>query len=79
MAEERMGAVERWCQGQGGELNFLREAVRQSVPELMEEEVKALVGAGRYEGTEERTTYRNGVGPTDNPGAYRQHQSKKGI
>ena len=61
MAEERTRAVELLCKGQGGELDFLREAVRQFVHELMEEEVRALVGAGRYERTEERTTYRNGV------------------
>ena len=56
-----MTAVERLCKEQGGEFDFLREAVRQFVHELMEEEVTALIGAGRYERTEERSTHRNGV------------------
>lgn len=57
MAEDRTRAVERLCKGQGGELDFLRETVRRSVHWLMEEEM----GAGRWERTEERTTYRNGL------------------
>src|SRR5438067_3343472 len=40
--------------------DFLREAVRRFVHELMEAEVTALVGAEAYERTEERTTQRNG-------------------
>src|SRR3712207_8839656 len=35
-----------------------REAVRAVVHELMEAEVRAQVGAGRYERSDERTTYR---------------------
>jgi putative transposase len=56
-----MAAVDLLCKGRGAELDFLREAVRQFVHELMEEEVTALVGAGRYERSDERTTQRNGV------------------
>ncbi len=44
MAEERMAAVDVVCKA--------REAVRRFVHELMEEEVTAVVGAGRYERSE---------------------------
>jgi transposase-like protein len=44
-----------------GEIDFLREAVRHFVHELMDEEVTALIGAERYERTDERTNQRNGV------------------
>jgi putative transposase len=40
--------------------DFLREAVRVMSALLMEIEVKQQIGAGRYERTEDRTTYRNG-------------------
>jgi len=56
-----MASVELLCKGKGEEFDFLREAVRHFVHELMEEEVTALIGAGRYERTEERTNQRNGV------------------
>ena len=49
------------CKGSSDESDFLREAVRRFVHELMEEEVTALIGAGRYERSEERTNQRNGV------------------
>src|SRR4030095_3047710 len=42
--------------------DFLREAVHRFVHELMEAEVTALVGAGPYERSDERTTQRNGDG-----------------
>jgi transposase-like protein len=41
--------------------DFLREAVRWMVHELMEAEVSAQVGAERYERSPERTTQRNGT------------------
>ena len=46
------------CPRKGGdpEADLLREAVRQRVHELMDEEVPALVGAERYERSEERLT-----------------------
>ncbi len=47
--------------GSDGETDFLREAVRHVVHELMDAEVSAQIGAGRYERTEERTAQRNGV------------------
>ena len=40
--------------------DWLREVVQRVAQELMEAEVSARVGAGRYERTEERTTQRNG-------------------
>ena len=49
------------CKGQGEGFDFLRETVRRFVQELMEEEVAVMIGAERYERTEERTTQRNGV------------------
>lgn len=56
-----MTAVDVVCKAREAEVDFLREAVRQFVHELIEEEVTAVVGAGRYERSEERTTQRNGV------------------
>ena len=40
--------------------DWLRAVVERVVQELMEAEVSAQIGAGRYERTEERTTQRNG-------------------
>ena len=40
--------------------DWLRAVVERVVRELMEAEVSAQIGAGRYERTEERTTQRNG-------------------
>jgi transposase-like protein len=61
MAEDRMTFLEALGKGDGKEIDFLREAVSRFVHELMEEELSAQVGAGRYERSEERTAYRNGV------------------
>jgi Transposase, Mutator family len=47
------------------DLDFIREAVRVMSVLLMEIEVKHQIGAGRYERTEERTTYRNGYRDRD--------------
>ena len=44
----------------GPQGDFLREALRTFVHKLMEEEVTALVGAGRYERSDERLARRNG-------------------
>lgn len=53
MAEERMAAVDVACKAREAEFDFLREAVRRFVHELMEEEVTAvvvgLVGAHQLE------------------------------
>lgn len=43
-----------------GDLDFLRTAVKVVAEALMELEVAAKLGAERYEGTTERTGYRNG-------------------
>jgi len=56
-----MAAVDVVCKAREAEFDFLREAVRRFVHELMEEEVTAVVGAGRYERSDERITQRNGV------------------
>ncbi len=61
VAENSMTLLEAVGKGQNGETDFLREAVRSFVHQLMEEEVSALIGAERYERTQERTTQRNGV------------------
>jgi transposase-like protein len=56
-----MGLLERLRKGdEGGEDDWLRGAVRQLVHELMEAEVSAQIGAGRYERSDERSTQRNG-------------------
>lgn len=60
MTEPSMAAVERLRKGEEPGSDWLREAVRAMVQELMEAEVRAQIGAGRYERTEERTTQRNG-------------------
>jgi transposase-like protein len=46
--------------GEDPQADFLQEGVRWLAQELMEAEVSAQIGAGRYERTDERTTQRNG-------------------
>lgn len=60
MATASMTLLDVLRKEEGTELDFLREAVRRFVQELMEEEVSAQIGAKRYERSEERTNYRNG-------------------
>jgi putative transposase len=60
MARDTMTAMETLRKGYEVEPDFLREVVRWTVQELMEAEVSAQIGAGRYERAGERTTYRNG-------------------
>jgi transposase-like protein len=55
-----MAVMDVLRKGEDPEADFLQEGVRWLVQELMEAEVSALIGAGRYERTEERTTQRNG-------------------
>lgn len=50
--------LEAFRAGGGGDL--LREAMRLVLQELIEAEASEVIGAGRYERTEERTTHRNG-------------------
>lgn len=56
-----MALLESLRKGDSPGLDFVREAVSTFVHEFMAEEVAAIVGAGRYERSEERTTQRNGV------------------
>jgi putative transposase len=60
MAEDSMPVVAGLRKGEEPGSDWLREAVRSVVQELMEAEVQVQVGAGRYERSDERATYRNG-------------------
>jgi transposase-like protein len=60
MTETSMASLAALRKGEEPERDWLRETVRGMVQELMEAEVRAQIGAGRYERTEERTTQRNG-------------------
>ena len=60
MTETSMAAMDGLRKGLEQDGDWLREAVRGMVQELMEAEVRAQIGAGRYERTEERSTQRNG-------------------
>src|SRR5947209_19429924 len=60
MAEERMPVLEALRKGEEAADDPLREIVRWTIQELMEAEVSAQIGAGRYERSGERVTQRNG-------------------
>jgi putative transposase len=60
MADETMTLLDVVRKGEEPGADFLREAVRRMVHELMGAEVTAQIGAGRYERTDERTAQRNG-------------------
>ena len=60
MAEESVALPKGLGKGEEAG-DFLRDTLRKALQEMMTEEVAAIVGAGRYERTEERTTQRNGV------------------
>src|SRR5215210_5219943 len=64
MAEERMALPDALRKGEEPAEDPLRQIVRWAVQELMEAEVAAQIGAGRYERTDERSTQRNGYRPT---------------
>ena len=53
--------LEAFRAGQG--VDLIRESVRMVLQELIEAEAAELIGAGRYERTEARTTERNGHRP----------------
>jgi len=55
-----MAGPERVRNGIEEETRFLQERVRETVQALMELEVNAQIGAGRYERSAERTTQCNG-------------------
>lgn len=63
MAEETMTLLESLRKGEEPAGDFLREAVRWLLQELMEAEVGAQIGAARYERSPERTAQRNGYRP----------------
>jgi transposase-like protein len=60
MAEERMPVLDALRKGEEAAADPLREIVRWTIQELMEAEVSAQIGAGRYERSSERVTQRNG-------------------
>ena len=60
MAEDRMPLPEHLRKGEEPPDDPLRAIVRWAVQELMDAEVSAQIGAGRYERSDERTTQRNG-------------------
>jgi putative transposase len=61
MAEDTMTLLDLVRKGQEPGEDFLRDAVRVMVQELMEAEVSTQIGAERYERSPERTTQRNGT------------------
>jgi Transposase, Mutator family len=63
MAHEKLTLLERLRKGEEPAGDFLREAVRWLLQELMEAEVGAQIGAERYERSPERTAQRNGYRP----------------
>src|SRR5436190_20853177 len=60
MAEDRMALPETLRKGEEAADDPLRQIVRWAVQELLEADVVAQIGAGRYERTDERSTQRNG-------------------
>ncbi len=58
MAEERLALTE--LLEKAGDGDFLRSVAEAVLQLLMEADVDGLVGAGRYERSGERTTWRNG-------------------
>src|SRR5438105_10780633 len=60
MAEERMALPDALRKGEEPTEDPLREIVRWTIQELMEAEVSAQIGAGRYGRSGERVTQRNG-------------------
>jgi transposase-like protein len=59
MAKETMALLD-YLRNVGVDGDFLREAVRVLSQVVMELEVEDQIGAGRYERTDSRKTYRNG-------------------
>jgi putative transposase len=60
MAEEKMALLEALRKGDEPAGDVLVEGLRWLLQELMDAEVSAQIGAGRYERSSERTTQRNG-------------------
>jgi putative transposase len=60
MAEEKMALLDVLRKGEEPDGDVLVEGLRWLLHELMDAEVSAQIGAGRYERSSERTTQRNG-------------------
>src|ERR1051326_3531591 len=60
MAEEKMALLDVLRKGEEPGGDVLVEGLRWLLQELLDAEVSAQIGAGRYERTSERTTQRNG-------------------
>ena len=60
MTEERLVLAE--LLEKAGEGDFLRSVAEAVLQLLMENDVEGVIGAGRYERSGERTTWRNGYG-----------------
>jgi transposase-like protein len=60
MAEQSMPVLDLLRKGEEAREDPLREIVRWTIQELMEAEVSAQIGAGRYERSDERSAQRNG-------------------
>src|ERR687886_412061 len=58
MTDDRMALIEALQKADDG--NFLRALAETVLQILMEADVEGLIGAGRYERSGERTTWRNG-------------------
>jgi putative transposase len=58
MTDDRMALIEAFQKADDG--NFLRALAETVLQILMEADVEGLIGAGRYERSGERSTYRNG-------------------
>jgi putative transposase len=58
MTDDRVALIEAFQKAEDG--NFLRSLAETVLQILMEAEVEGLIGAGRYERSGERSTYRNG-------------------
>src|SRR3954453_14528434 len=63
MAEDTMPILDALRKGEEAAADPLRESGRGTIQELMEAEVSAQIGAGRYERSGERSTQRNGYRP----------------
>ena len=58
MTDDRMALLDALQKGDDG--NFLRALAETVLQILMEADVEGVIGAGRYERSGERTTWRNG-------------------
>ncbi len=58
MTDDRVALIEAFQKADDG--NFLRSLAETVLQILMEADVDGLIGAGRYERSGERSTYRNG-------------------